>query len=179
MCYKCDVATKKANPATKSKSQKPFSYRPAKHLAPLFYDILEVSKRTKASKNGSHVTEVKIDEPGDTFVVKQLGGKQPEIRLRQPMRLFVVVGDGFPVEEIHRCGHHALEKIPQTQACVSFQHREQIGIHEIELLAFAGALPSFRAEDCAGGKLIAVLAEIVFNFARLEQLPVNWLLACL
>ena len=46
MCYKCGVRTK-----TKQRrgSATPFSYRPAQHLAGRFYDVVEASKRTKAS----------------------------------------------------------------------------------------------------------------------------------
>jgi len=50
LCYKCDVQREKRNSKSVSYApQKPFSYRPPKHLLPLFYDIVEVSKRSKAS----------------------------------------------------------------------------------------------------------------------------------
>ena len=122
-------------------------------------------------ENRSYIFKVKIDEPGDAFVLKQLRRKQPEICLRQPVCFIGGLRHSVPAQAVHRHRNHPLEKVQQVPPRLMFEHGQQSRVHEFQLLPDTRPLPGLGAEDYPGRKLIPVMVEIVLDLTRGDFLP--------
>ena len=77
------------------------------------------------------------------------------------MSVFRIIRDRFPIQKIHCRGDQSFEEIAESATSFALQHRKQVYIDEIELLAFAGTLPAFRPKDCSRSEFLAVTPKVV------------------